>query len=90
MTIQEFAKSYHKLIAHQQDLLADMMGTMQDVYVPTESDIIKDLKNKDIDEIRENLLDLYHYYDNIYDPEDPDCATMLQKIEDLLEFLDNN
>ena len=54
MTIQEFAKSYYKLIAHQQDLLADMMGTMQDVYVPTESDIIKDLKNKDIDEIREN------------------------------------
>ena len=90
MTIQEFAKSYHKLIADQQDMLADMIGTMQDVYVPTESDIIKDIKNKDTEEIGENLLDLYHYYDNIYDSEDPDCAAMLQKIEDLLEFLDNN
>ena len=89
MTIREFAKIYRKLVINCKETLASIKDTFQDIYIPQITEIINDIKAKDIDEYRETLLDLRDYYNMHYDDQDPDEAALLKEIEELLYFINN-
>lgn len=89
MTKEEFAKTYRKIFEENNDLLADIDGTSAIYDIPTVRSIVDCLNNNEIDEIQDTLLDLKEYFNKHYDPEDPDCASELRRIELLLTALEN-
>lgn len=82
----EFAERYRDLNFELKDTINNLYN---DSWAPVNvKDIEADLVNHDSRGYKDELLELKDHFNSVYDPEDPDCASILLEIEKLLEYLD--
>lgn len=86
---KDFAVSYNKLITEQKDVLMCIDDTYDEMYIPRVPEILANLNKKDKDEYIDVLNDIKDYYNERYDDEDPDCASIILQTEQLLDYLAN-
>ena len=61
--------------------------TYDEMYIPRVPEILANLNKKDKDEYIDVLNDIKYYYNERYDDEDPDCASIILQTEQLLDYL---
>lgn len=84
---KDFAVSYNELITEQKDVLMCIDDTYDEMYIPRVPEILANLNKKDKDEYIDVLNDIKYYYNERYDDEDPDCASIILQTEQLLDYL---
>lgn len=85
---EEFADSYIKLCKDLLNIQADMYNTsIKNICIDTKSDVLFMITNKDTGTIRDLLIDMKHYYNERYDLEDPDNASIIHDIDILLDYI---
>lgn len=81
----EFSERYRDLNFELKDTINNLYNNS---WAPIDTrDIEADLVNHNSRGYKESLLDLKDHFNSVYDPEDPDCASILLEIEKLLEYL---
>ena len=63
--------------------------TIDKIEIPSKKTIFNQLLNKEISEIRDDLITIKDYLERHYDDTDPDCAADLHSIDLLSAYINN-